>query len=304
MLLLSDALAPGRMEADGNVHRLGRAESPDETLQLLGQAALNLHAAHRYDLVQGFFAVPAGYVAAFAAKMAGVPSVVSLRGNDLDRAMFHGPRLPMLLWTLSNATALTGVSAEILAKASALSGRTSGHHVVPNAVDATVFAPGEAATFEAPRPWFGFAGELRFKKGQDLLDDLATLTKGTVFAIGGVREDSRRPSTLRELPYERDPAKLARIYRAMNLVVFPSLWDGLPNALLEAMACARPVLATRVGAFPEVIEHGKTGFLAASHDAFAREAGRAAREKVVRDHAPARELETLMRVYEDLLRRQ
>jgi len=32
--------------------------------------------------------------------------------------------------------------------------------------------------------------------------------------------------------------------------------------------------------------------------------GRAAREKVVRDHAPARELETLMRVYEDLLRRQ
>jgi glycosyltransferase involved in cell wall biosynthesis len=51
------------------------------------------------------------------------------------------------------------------------------------------------------------------------------------------------------------------IYAASDLVVLPSLWEGMPLVLLEAMAARRPVVATTVGGIPEVIRHEKTGLL-------------------------------------------
>jgi glycosyltransferase involved in cell wall biosynthesis len=318
---------------------VGRAPASDESLQLLLQCAGNLITAHAHHLVHGFYAVSAGYVATVAASLAGRKSAVSLRGNDLDRAMFHGPRLPLLLWTLANAGALIGVSAEILAKARALSGRAHGLHQVGNAVDAAFFTPGETPpealgdAADAPRPWIAFSGEARLKKGLPLLlelaERLAVLERGTLFWIGGVREEERdgvrlwrrrappAAARVREIAYVADRARLRDLYRAMDLFVFPSLWEGLPNALLETMACGKPVLATAVGASPEVVRHGDSGFLLGSDrlDGFAAEAlrvlelpaealrlvGEAARARVARDFKPEAERDGILRVWEGLL---
>ena len=51
-----------------------------------------------------------------------------------------------------------------------------------------------------------------------------------------------------------------------KLIVLPSLTEGLPNVLLEAMACGTPVLATKVGAITDIIKNGETGFLLSSSD--------------------------------------
>lgn len=52
-----------------------------------------------------------------------------------------------------------------------------------------------------------------------------------------------------------------RLIAAMDVYVLPSLWEGLPLALIEALMASRAVVATRVGGNPEVVVDGETGFL-------------------------------------------
>jgi glycosyltransferase involved in cell wall biosynthesis len=53
----------------------------------------------------------------------------------------------------------------------------------------------------------------------------------------------------------------------MDVFVLPSLHEGIPMVLLEALALQRPVVASRVGGIPEVVVHGRTGLLAEPSDA-------------------------------------
>jgi len=58
-----------------------------------------------------------------------------------------------------------------------------------------------------------------------------------------------------------DHTQVASYLNELKLLIIPSFNEGLPNILLEALACGTPVLASNVGGIPDFIEDGKTGFL-------------------------------------------
>jgi len=58
---------------------------------------------------------------------------------------------------------------------------------------------------------------------------------------------------------------LPKYLNQLQLLILPSYSEGLPNVILEAMACGTPVLATPVGAIPDIIIDGKTGFIMESN---------------------------------------
>ena len=59
------------------------------------------------------------------------------------------------------------------------------------------------------------------------------------------------------------------VLAASDVFVLASVSEGLPNAVLEAMACGRPVVASRVGGVPEILEHRRSGLLVPAGDAVA-----------------------------------
>jgi glycosyltransferase involved in cell wall biosynthesis len=114
-------------------------------------------------------------------------------------------------------------------------------------------------------------------------------------------------------------ADVAEVLRGLDCFVLPSLAEGVSNTLLEAMASALPVVATRVGANAELVEDGATGCLvpAADSDALARgilaylrdpsmaeRHGRAGRQRAERRFSLERMVEQYDGLYTELISRR
>lgn len=130
----------------------------------------------------------------------------------------------------------------------------------------------------------GVIGRLETQKGHSYLfqaiaalkDEIPDL-KLWVIGEGSLRESLERLAGELGLSAKITFAGVRRdmrlVYAALDLVVMPSLWEGLPITLLEAMACRRPIVATTVGGIPEVIAHEKSGLLVPPRDVPALAAG-------------------------------
>jgi len=77
------------------------------------------------------------------------------------------------------------------------------------------------------------------------------------------------------------------LLKSLDVFVLPSLHEGFPNALLEAMACGVPVVARRTGGVPEAVEEGRTGFLFDDDDGLERALGPLLRDPSLRERMGA-----------------
>lgn len=86
----------------------------------------------------------------------------------------------------------------------------------------------------------------------------------TVAVLGSGGEDMAQRLALPvvALGYMSTPKDIATAYNAADVFVIPSLEDNLPNTVMEAMACGVPCLGFKVGGIPEMITHGRNGYVA------------------------------------------
>ncbi|WP_440956984.1 glycosyltransferase family 4 protein [Methanosarcina sp. Mfa9] len=132
------------------------------------------------------------------------------------------------------------------------------------------------ATAPLPRrpPLIGYIGRLSREKGvRNFVQALHTILSDgqnldVLIGGNGPLKESIKTSLQEEgltarvdLPGWISHDDLPRYLNQLRLLVLPSYTEGLPNIMLEAMACGTPVLATPVGAIPDVIIDGKTGFI-------------------------------------------
>jgi L-malate glycosyltransferase len=107
-------------------------------------------------------------------------------------------------------------------------------------------------------------------------------------------------------------------YQSIDVYLNTSLHEGLPLSILEAMACGKPIVAPNVGGLPEIITHGKEGFLVETRDPrdfaqwclkLARDSqlrskmGQNAAEQVSRNFSSERMADSYKRLYESLFPR-
>ena len=92
-------------------------------------------------MLHAYFLTQAGFTATYAGKYLNVPSVVSIRGNDIERAAFDPSRFSHTMYALQNASAVTTNASELVKKAKAFIDREI--VLIPNGVDTEHFKPME-----------------------------------------------------------------------------------------------------------------------------------------------------------------
>lgn len=237
-----------------------------------------------FDLVHAHYATGYGLLATLAGAR---PRLVSVWGSDVDEFPDQSPLHAWLLRRiLMQADALAATSQALVRRVQQLVPRAPPLYVTPFGVDVTAFAPADQAGSDEPlhQPplLIGTSKGLATTYGIDILL--------RAFAQLPARTPDGRALHLRLLgsgpqatAYQRLSATLGvqhrvefagRIHHAempaalqqLDIFVAPSRQESFGVSVLEASACAKPVVASRVGGLPEVVQHGVTGLLVPPND--------------------------------------
>jgi L-malate glycosyltransferase len=291
-------------------------------------ALLELARERQYDLMQAFYASITGFPTVYAAQELNIPSIVSIRGNDIIRDVFHSERFPYLKWALANATQFTAVSQEGLQRARILSASPYKGKVILNSIRPQDYSAGTQELF-LPHPIIGSLAVFKNKKGIEVLLCafnmlLQQYSTAHLLLVGFVipAEQNNFQALVTKYNLSDSITVTGRIsrhealcyIRTMDIFAFTSLHDGCPNTVLEAMLAGIPIVATSVGAVPALIEDGKHGLLVPpgsatelcesiikmlEDDTTREKFGKQAQQRVLSEFAPQKELAAYWEIYQE-----
>lgn len=254
------------------------------------------------DILHVHTATPDGVIGLLIRREFSLPLVISLRGSDINVDPFRSKLIYRLTkQVISEADKVIAVSNALKRKAEEIATPREKIAVIHDGCETGKFTFNEVARFDLRRNWdipeqstiFIFVGNVLKTKGVfELLEAFYLLMKKLpdiyLIFIGDGRETKvllkkaartgirNRTIFVGYRPHGEIPHWLSMA----DVLVLPSYSEGLPTVIVEAMACQRAVIATRVGGIPETIVDGQSGILVEPRDSVTL---MEAMEKVARD---------------------
>lgn len=293
--------------------------------------------SRQFDLMRTY-GLKADLIGRIIGKCAGIPvNITSVRSTDPWRKWYHVllDRLTSR-WTdlyLSNSEAgrMAIHSRERIPLAKI--------RTVSNGIDLEKYTPYHAHTTEisaryrenfrisATTPVIGIVANLGKMKGhatileafplmQRAFPDLKCLFIGRDDLHGTLQREVYERKLEQNIIFTGVRRDIPELLAMLNVFLLPSLWEGFPMALLEAMAMKKPIVASSVGGIPEILESGKTGLLIPpqnsealaragifllTHPGKAAEMGNAAFQRIQRDFSLQTQVARIEAIYEHLI---
>ena len=257
-----------------------------------------------FDLIDAHYFYPDGVAAAWLGQELGKPVIVTCRGNDVMLfPRYPGPRR-MILDAARHLAGIVTVSAELKRCLCEIGVPADRVTVLRNGVDADLFHP--PVDRNVARRTLGFKrrtllsiGHLVERKGHHLaIEALKALPDFDLVIVG--ERGTESGGMVNELHRRaEDPAVAGRVrfmgnllqeqlrdwYGAADALVLATNLEGMPNVMLESLACGTPVVATPVGGIPEIMTTPEAGVLMQERTA----AGVVAAVEKLFNHYPSRE---------------
>lgn len=224
-----------------------------------------------------FFTIPSGILGPFLKNRHHMPYIVSLRGGDVPGTerklnLIHRIIKPLRHYILKNAVGIVANSSG-LAKASTNTDPFP-VKVIPNGVDTDFFSPSARTEKEDQIVNFLFVGRFQEQKNLFfLLDQFSNFIKNhpnvrlTLAGDGPLKQNLIKHASVLGIdkfivwkPWT-DRIGLKETYLTSDVLINPSLYEGMPNVVLEAMACGLPVIASNIMGNEELVHPGENGYL-------------------------------------------
>ena len=236
----------------------------------------------RPDVVHVYFGIPSGPPAWLLKKLRGIPYVVSLMGSDVPRPEVKKFRYiypvmkPVLRSIWRNAFAVVANS-EGLKEAALQAAPDLDVCVIHNGIDTERFQPGDGAAPAQENGTLGLltVGRLQEFKGlqyllpavKNVLDGRPRSLRLAIVGDGPYRPELERLAAdlglgdaVKFVPWA-DYDQMPDIYRSADVFLQPSLTEGMPNTVLEAMASGVAIVASNVAGNRDLVKDGRNGFL-------------------------------------------
>ncbi|HKD78139.1 MAG TPA: glycosyltransferase family 4 protein [Candidatus Angelobacter sp.] len=180
-------------------------------------------------------------------------------------------------WVLKKFSAIAAVSAGVKERLIGSGIPANRIKLIDNGIDVEGFARPHVESPNTNSKVIGVVARLDLQKGFEYL--LAAMSRlcqdfpGLSMVVSGEGPDRKAIEQMivkygleKNVLLAGQQSDMPSVYAAMDIFVLPSLNEGLPMTVLEAMAAAKPIVATRVGAIPNVIRDGETGLLVDPRD--------------------------------------
>jgi len=249
-----------------------------------------LHKDKHIDLVSAHWVYPDGVGAVKAARNMGLPVVIHALGCDINEYSKYLMRRIQISTALKNSDLIVVKSNDLAKKTIQLGANENNLRIILNGVDQDKFYQQDMQLsrlklgLDPAKKYLLFVGNIQQEKGLKYLIEAMAMLSSCEFELliigaGPLEEDMKALVVKQGLESVvqflgcRPHNCIPRYLNAVNALCLPSIREGCPNIVLESLSCGTPVLASRVGAVPEIITEESHGMIvsAQSADQLARE---------------------------------